>query len=255
MPQDLAPSHLGLRRIALLEGLSDDTLATVATSAAWHCHARGRLVLTRGATDRSLQLVVAGRVRVTLYAPDGRQLTLREVGAGDCFGELAAIDGGPRSADAIALQSSLIAALPPEPFHALCRSHPIVAERLQQQLAAGIRELIGRLVDVASARVARRVAAELVRLAHEAGAPTIAPVPTHADLAAWIGTYREQVTRELSALERAGVLSRTRGAIRILDIAALERAAHGTPSSAPGVAAAEASEPVRARTSRTGPRA
>jgi CRP-like cAMP-binding protein len=255
MPQDLAASLLGLRRIALLEGLPDDALAAVAASSAWRSHARGRLVLTRGATDRSLQFVVAGRVRVTLYASDGRQLILRDLGAGEFFGELAAIDGEPRSADAIAIEPSLIAALPHEPFHALCRCHPIVAERLQQRLAADIRELTTRLVGLASAGVARRVAAELVRLAHEVGAPTIAPLPTHADLAAWIGTYREQVTRELSALERAGVLSRARRAIRILDVAALERAAHGHAPASGHDVAEQASKPVRARTSPIGPRA
>jgi CRP-like cAMP-binding protein len=90
-----------------------------------------------------------------------------------------------------------------------------------------IRELTERVFDFSTRGVHNRLHAELLRLAREAGvtgnAARIDPAPTHAEIAGHISTYREQVTRELSAMARQGLIQRTRGALLIPDVKRLER--------------------------------
>jgi len=197
MPRDQQPSSLGLRSIALLDGLTPERLDTLARECAWRRCAPEQQIISREADDRDLYLIVSGRVRVTTYSAGGRQVTFRDIAAGDYFGEVAAIDGEPRSADVIALESTLVASMPPAVFWRLAREEPLVAERM------------------------------LLRLARETGiegnTARIDPAPKHTDIASRVSTYREQVTRELSALVKTGILERGDHALVIRDVARLER--------------------------------
>ncbi len=227
MPRDQQPSSLGLRGIALLDALAPERLDAFARECAWRTFAPEQQIISREADDRDLYLIVSGRVRVTTYSAGGRQVTFRDIGAGDCFGEVAALDGGPRSADVIALESTLVASMPASVFWRLVRAEPTVAERLLLRLAGMVRGLSERVIDLSTLGVQNRIHAELLRLAREAGvadnAARIDPAPKHADVASRVSTYREQVTRELSALVRLGILERGEHALVIRDVAALER--------------------------------
>ena len=77
MSRDVLPSSFGLRSIALLEGLSHDRLETLAHDCAWRLYGPAQEITTRDSHDDSLYLIVSGRVRVTTYSPNGRQVTLR----------------------------------------------------------------------------------------------------------------------------------------------------------------------------------
>jgi CRP-like cAMP-binding protein len=121
-------SVLGLRRVVLLDGLSDAALAALARECAWRNYAAGQRIISRDADDRNVHLVIAGRVRATTYSRSGRQVTFRDQEAGDFLGEVAAIDGMPRSADVIALESTLVASMTPTMFARLLQEQPLVAE-------------------------------------------------------------------------------------------------------------------------------
>jgi CRP-like cAMP-binding protein len=222
-----APSIVGLQRIALLEGLSRDTLEAVARACAWRNFHRDQQIVSREAADGEVYFIVAGRVRVTTYSGSGREVAFRELGAGELIGDLAAIDGMPRSADVIALEDSLLASMPPTLFWRLLREHPAVNERLLRRLAALVRQLHERVIDLSTLGVQNRIQAELLRLAREAGiegnAARLAPAPRHADIASRVSTYREQVTRELSALARQGLVERHGDALVLRDVALLPR--------------------------------
>jgi CRP-like cAMP-binding protein len=221
------PSSLGLRGIALLAGLPRERLESLARQCAWRNVEAGKRIISRSARERDVYFIVSGRVRVTTYSAAGRQVTFRDFGAGEHFGEVAAIDGMPRSADVVALESSLLAALPREAFGRLLREEPAVAERLLQGLAALVRRLSERVIDLSTLGVHHRLHAELLRLAREAGVTgnraRIDPAPKHADLAGQVSTYREQVTREMSGLARAGVVGKDGRALVVLDVARLAR--------------------------------
>jgi CRP-like cAMP-binding protein len=112
-------------------------------------------------------------------------------------------------------------------FWRLLREEPPVAERMLQRLAGLVRGLSERVIDLSTLGVQNRIHAELLRLAREAGVAgntaRIEPAPKHVDIAGRVSTYREQVTRELSALVKAGIVERGEHALVIRDLARLER--------------------------------
>lgn len=220
------PSVVGLARVKLLAGVSQPELARIAESATWRRFAAGQTLIARNATGRDVFLVVGGELRVNIYSASGRQVAFRDLGAGDTVGEIAAIDGGPRSVDVTALSDVVVAILSPADFSALLATHPDVAQRFMRHLVQLIRLLTERVIELSTLGVQNRVHAELLRLARQSPGfshqALIAPPPKHADIAARVNTTREQVTRELSALTRRGLLARQPGGLLITDTALLE---------------------------------
>jgi CRP-like cAMP-binding protein len=222
-----APSGLGLRHVRLLEGLPPQRLEAIARECAWRNYAGGRQIISRNAADRDVYFLVSGRVRVTTYSAAGRQVTFSDYGAGEFFGDVAAIDDMPRTADVVALESSLLASLSAPAFRRLLRDEPLIAERLLKRWAGLVRRLSERVIDLSTLGVHSRIHAELLTLARQAGvagnSARIDPAPRHADLASQVSTYREQVTRELSSLTKAGVLGKDGRALVVRDVGRLEK--------------------------------
>ena len=225
----LPRSSLALQRIALLQGLSPQRLDRLAQRCAWRSVPAGQPLLLRAEAKSEVHFLVSGQLRVTTYAANGRQVTFRDSHEGEHFGEMAAIDGLPRSADVITLVPSVVASLDRAAFLELLRDEPQVAERVMRGLAALVRQLSERVVDLSTLDVPHRLQAELLRRARAAGIADnqarLEPAPTHAALASHISTGREQVTRELNALRRAGVLAKDGRALVVADAQRLARMA------------------------------
>lgn len=219
---------LALRRIALFEGLEDACLERLAQECDWRSVEARRPLFLRATGGGEVYFLVAGRVRITTYSAHGREVCLHDCVPGEHFGDLSAIDGRPRSADAVALEPSLLASLPAEAFVALLRREPAVAVRMLRDLTAMVRGLTDRVIGLSTLGVHTRLHAELLGLARAAGVARdgtarIDPAPPHAVLASRIGTNREQVTREISALARRGVLRRDGAHVLVVaDMHALE---------------------------------
>lgn len=222
-----ARSSLALRRIPLFEGLGDACLDRLAQQCDWHQLPARKPLLSRAAEGGDVFFLVAGRLRITTYSTSGRQVTFRDCEPGEHIGVIAAIDGGPRSADVVTLDATLVASLSREGFLALLRDEPLVAQRVMHYLASLVRQLSDRVIDLSTLGVHNRLHAELLRLARAAGVQgnqaRIEPAPAHAELASQISTNREQVTRELGVLVKAGVLQKDGRALVVVDAARLER--------------------------------
>jgi CRP-like cAMP-binding protein len=218
---------LGLRSVALLDGLPQASLEAIARQCAWRSFAPGQRIVAREADDRSVHLLISGRVRVTMYSRSGRQVSFGEQAAGEFLGELSAIDGMRRALDVEAVETTLVATLTPATFQQLVREYPAVAERVLRRLTALVRGMSERVIELSTLGVQNRIHAELLRLAADAGVrdntARLSPAPTHADIASRVSTNREQVTRELSVLTRAGLLKKERTALIVLDVARLQR--------------------------------
>jgi len=218
---------IGLQRIELLKGLEPPAIEELATQLSWRHVNAGELVISRDATDRDVYLVVAGRVQVAAFSAGGKQVTYREIGAGEHFGELAAIDGRRRSADVIALEDSLLAAITPTTFRKLLSKHEALSERMLRRLATSVREMTDRVFELSTLGVRNRVHAELLRLARQGrvsgNEARIDPAPRHGDIANRVSTYREQVTREISLLSAQSVVARDGNCLVVRDLALLER--------------------------------
>jgi CRP/FNR family cyclic AMP-dependent transcriptional regulator len=112
-------------------------------------------------------------------------------------------------------------------FWSLLQDHPGVMVKVARMLTATIRSLSERLFELSTLGIQNRVHAEVLRLAREVGiernAATIDPAPRHDEIAARISTNREQVTKELSAMQRRGLIVKSRRALIVPDVARLEQ--------------------------------
>ncbi len=216
-----------LSKIEPFRGLPAADLEAVAQRCRWRRYGAGQQVVGHQEESRDVFFVVSGRVRVTLFSVSGKEVTFRDLNAGEMFGELAAIDGQPRSASVIALTDSLIASLSGEAFWQVLREQPEVAAVTLKRLVANVRDLSERVFEFSTLTVNNRIQAELLRLAyaHLQGEDyaVIAPAPTHVEIANRVSTHREAVTRELSRLAQAGVVERRSGKLLVLDVSRLRR--------------------------------
>jgi CRP-like cAMP-binding protein len=217
-----------LARVPLFAGLSADDLAGLATGLRARQYARGEVVFLAGDPGSSLCIVQSGRVRLGFSSPDGRERSLALLGPGDFFGELALLDGRPRSADAVAAEPSRLLLLPRESFLQSLRSHPELAITLLGVLSERLRRDAQLLQDAAFLDVPGRLAGTLLRLAEPAaeGGENAGVIPGRlsvAELATLVGATRESVSRWLSAFERGGLIRRQAGRIALLQPDELRR--------------------------------
>lgn len=216
-----------LRRIGLFAGLPPAALRELAERFHWRRYRAGQQVIGHLEQSRDVYFVLEGLVRVVLYSSAGKEITFREIGAGEFFGELSAIDGLPRSATVTAIAESELAIVSDELFRDLLRVYPDVAMALLERLVAAVRGLTERVYEFSALAVRNRVHAELLRMAREHStdgkSALIHPAPTHAQIASRISTHREAVTRELNQLTRAGLIERRHERLFVPDLEALDR--------------------------------
>jgi len=143
------------------------------------------------------------------------------------FGELAAIDGKPRSASVAATSHCTVAAMSPELFWETLRTEQAVMTDILKFLSERIRDLSDKVNDLHTKDVRRRLLAELLRVAQpsetEYGNAVLFPAPTAGDIASLIGTRRETVARELGWLEKSGVIEKRGRTLVVPDFKILRR--------------------------------
>lgn len=200
----------GLERIRLLEGLPREVLEDLRLRCRWRRWAAGQRIIERATPGRDVLFIVEGTVRVGHVTEDGREVTYAEIGPGGVVGELAAIDGGPRSAEVIAASDCRTAALPAEAFRGLLLRHPETALRLLESYARIIRLADRRITELSTTGVAARLARELLRRAvrDRTGELAVEPLPTQEQLAGVVGTTRETIGRIMIQLTRNGLVRR-----------------------------------------------
>lgn len=193
------------------------------------------MVISQDEPTRDAFLVLSGRAQVTIYSDDGKMVSYRQIGPGSIFGEIAAIDGGRRSASVVALDDLVVGVLVEARFRAIVSELPEFAWALLEHLATQSRAMTARIYEFSTMLVRDRLIEELLRLAAEAPAPAvdagqpaafpgareIAPAPTHFDLAARISTHREAVSREMSKFAKLGIVVKRAGGLVVRDIEAL----------------------------------
>ena len=213
--------------IEIFGNLAPDAVALLSRRCTWRRYSPGQMILQRQDNTRDVFFVVSGRVSAIYHSASGREVRFSDSVAGDIFGDFAAIDGEPRSADIVAATATLVASMSADLFWELLRRHESVCAAMLCRLTRIARGKLQRLVELSTLTVRSRVHAELLRLA-QAGASgsggitaVIAPAPTHAEIASRIGTHREAVSRELSELARAKLIERRGSMLVIRDMAAL----------------------------------
>jgi CRP/FNR family cyclic AMP-dependent transcriptional regulator len=214
---------------SFLSGLGEAEQAALAQRWRVSRYERGEMILAHDEQSCDVFLVLDGHARVTVFSEAGKAVAYREIGPGGIFGELAAIDGKPRSASVVALDSVRAASLSATAFREVVNSQPELAWALLMHLALQVRRMTDRIYEFSTLVVRKRLVRELLRMAHavadEAGSAIITPAPTHFDLAARISTHREAVSREMSSLARQKLVVRKGRSLLVLDVKLLEELA------------------------------
>jgi CRP/FNR family transcriptional regulator, cyclic AMP receptor protein len=213
-----------LGKLPLFRSLDAAAVRRLDQACAWQRTQAGQSVLDYQAGGTDLFFILHGHVRVTVISGPG-SVILRDIRDGEFFGELAAIDGQPRSTGIVAVTETVLARMTASLFREVVHQHADVCDQLLMLLASQIRMLANRVNEQSTLSAQQRIYAELVRLARAStkGDAVISPPPTHAELASRVSARREVVTRELNALERARLIERRRGAIVLLDPAKLRQ--------------------------------
>ena len=213
-------------KIALFRHLPPESVARVQSYCNWKHYEPGELILDYLDQSDEVFFITEGEVRVSIYSMQGKAVTFSDLTVGEIFGEIAAIDGAPRSASIEARTRCCIASMSGKAFVNVLKSEPFAAMELLRHFAVKIRALTNRVYEFSSLDVANRTRAELLRLARlaprQGRSASIHPVPTHAEIASRISTHREAVTREINRLSKLGILERQVGALMVKDIERLE---------------------------------
>lgn len=206
----------------ILRGLTPAELDTLVSQCTWRPYDKGREVIEQEGGSKEVYFVASGRVRITIYAASGREVSFRDLPQGASFGELSAVDGLSRSTTVIALDETWVASISRDQFWTLLRTKPMVMENVVKGLVALVRNLTERVVDYSTLGVRNRIQAELVRMARDTKPSgnrcVISPAPKHLDIANRVSTNREEVAREFGHLSREKIIERRPGELVILDL-------------------------------------
>jgi CRP/FNR family transcriptional regulator, cyclic AMP receptor protein len=212
-----------LARVPLLKDVSIESLTGLTRSLRRRGFHRGEVIFHQGDPGDTLHIIRNGRVKVVLPAETGDEVVLAVLGPGDCFGELALLDGGPRSASVVAMESVETWVLGRQDFLLFFRSNIEAAERLIINLARTIRRTNEDVADLAFLDLPGRLAKKLLELAEsygqqQDGGKTIEiTVPlTQEELASMIGATRPSVNKVLGLYEDQGAIQRRGRRIAIL---------------------------------------
>jgi len=188
------------------------------------CH---QVVLGEGFEGADVYLIDSGRMQVSLFSNQGRETILREMGPGQVFGELSAIDGQPRSANVTAVEDSVLWHMSGREFIDFLRDTPDAGQWMTWLLSMRVRDLTVRILELTTMPVNTRLHCALIRLGRivDKGSDTavIDSFPTHPVLAARLGTHREAISRELSQLQKDGILKKVGRQMHILSVDRLQK--------------------------------
>jgi CRP/FNR family transcriptional regulator/CRP/FNR family cyclic AMP-dependent transcriptional regulator len=211
-----------LSRISLLRDVSPDDLHQISRSMRRRSFHRGEVIFHLGDPGDTLHLIRQGRVKVVVPSESGEEVVLAILGQGDCFGELALLDGGPRSATVIAMEPVETLVLGRKDFLDFVKTRMEMAEKLVVNLARIIRRTNEDIADLAFLDLPGRLAKKLLDLADAHGVPDggkgieISVPLTQEELAGMIGATRPSVNKVLGWYEDQGAIQRRGRKIAIL---------------------------------------
>ncbi len=215
-----------LKKIPLFAELHEAELQIVARELSWVQFKKGDAIFYEGDPGLTLYIVESGNVRIYVHCADGQETSVSVCTSGDIFGELAVIDGLPRSASAIAMEDSVVLGLNREQFRDYTRRFPQLALNFLKTLSVRVRSSTRQMDALSALRVPGRLARKLLELAQahgvaEADGVRIPLALTQSDLASMIGTTRESINKTLGTFKKQGLIRMQAGWIIIVDPEAL----------------------------------
>ena len=218
-----------LRSAAIFAELPDDALARLAARCVRRTYGRNQFLWYQGDDGAHLVVVASGLVKVVLSSPQGGEVVLTTLGHGEISGELAVLDGSPRSASVVAAEPTTVLLLTRATVLDMLNRYPSVLDALLRSLGNLIRRITEQAGDFVFLDLGGRVAKLLLHLAeaHGAGSTVLDLRLTQSDLAAMVGATRPAVNRVLQHLAGRGVIEVDGQRIVLVNLAELRRRASG----------------------------
>jgi CRP-like cAMP-binding protein len=209
-----------LARVDLFADLSDDELAGILARAHRRDLRRGDVLFEEGDEPHDLYIVESGRIAIANKSIDGRESVVALMERGDPFGEMGLFDGLGRSAEARALEPSVVWSVPYEPVQSVYEARPMLLWSVVALLAGRLRGTDAALADAVFLDVTGRTAKRLLELAGDAE-EFVLPV-TQEELAGMVGASRERVNKAIAAFVRLGWIEQSERRYRITNRDQLE---------------------------------
>jgi CRP-like cAMP-binding protein len=220
-----------LQRSPLFRGLSAATQERIAMLAVQRSFRSGEIIFSQGDPGDALHGVVSGRVRISAGASDGKEIFLNIMEPGDTFGEIALLDGGPRTASATAMSPAELVSIRRDDFLGVLEREPRLALELLRLCGERLRWTSGLVEDAALLDASARLAKRLVSLSQSHGQRSkdgIAVRLSQEDLATFLGVSRQVVNQYLQDWKGRAWVDLGRGSVTVRNEAALTKAAQAS---------------------------
>ena len=192
---------------------------------------RGQALARQGEPARAFYLVASGLLKLVQVTPEGHELIVRFVGAGEPFGGVVALAPTEYPVTALAVEATRLREWPRDALAALLDRYPQLRVNIMREMAAHMTDALTRVRELTTERVGQRLAHTLLRLARQCGRQTadgvlIAHPLTRQELAQLAGTTLYTVSRTLAAWEAEGVLKSDHRRLLVRSTRRLEALAH-----------------------------
>ena len=203
-------------------GLNEAEWASVLKHGRYVKRPAGTTIAREGEADRSVIAIQSGLLDIILHSPAGSSMTVGTHGPGQLVGEMAALDGEPRSASIIAATDVELIIVSKDSFLIVLESNPSLAVDLLIEASLRLRDLTKRHAGRSNS-LSTRLATRLVEFADGSGSNRLEL--TQDELASWVDATRESTSKELKILRDAGIIKTARGVITVLKLEELRKSA------------------------------
>jgi CRP-like cAMP-binding protein len=200
---------------ALFSELGSGTRDRLCAHAKMRSVKRGSTIFSKGDVGTSLFAVCSGTVQVIAPSTEGKIAVFNLVREGEFFGEIALLDGGSRTADAVAFTNCRLLAIDRQYFLSLLRNEPEFAIKLLRTLCARLRHTTEQVQDLMFLDLSRRLVKALLRLSQSTSPNRMIEI-SQTDLSHIVGMSREMINKQLQIWVRAGWIKLERRSITVL---------------------------------------
>jgi CRP-like cAMP-binding protein len=219
-----------VRRTSMFKRLNQDDRSHLAGVSRLKSYAKGERIFGEGEPSEFFSVVVSGRVKIVKMTPAGKDVILEIFATGDPFGAVAAYEGRPFPASAIALEETVCLLTPRQAFFSLLEQHPSLVRGLLFGLTQRLVELTNRLTELSGGRVEARIARLFLKLGENIGRPvpegiTIPMALSRQELADLTGTTIETCIRIMSRWGKDDIVRTEKDGFVLVDKNTLEELA------------------------------
>jgi len=212
----------------LLGKLSSSEIDTLLRYSRVEHYPAGEEIFAKGSPGNSLMIVLRGRVRISSISLTGKEIVLNIIDAGEIVGEIALLDGGERSGDAVAMTDCELLVLNRRDFMPFIENRADICLMLIKILCQRLRQTSEQVEDLQFRHLESRIPKALLHLSERSGQPVVdgRVLELHmsqSELSHIVGSSRESVNKQLQAWQKAGFIDLAKGSIVIRDPAAIEQ--------------------------------